>query len=67
MRSMERCRGLVAAGARHVSFGPPLGDDRRLAIRLLAEHVVPALRGGDHTERALVCPRGGPLMVSRAW
>ncbi len=45
---VERCRGLVSAGARHVSFGPPLGDDRRLAIRLLAEHVIPALRGGDH-------------------
>ena len=44
---VERCRGLVAAGARHVSFGPPLGDDRRLAIRLLAEQVVPALRVGD--------------------
>ena len=45
---VERCRGLLDAGARHLSFGPPLGDDRRLAIRLLAEHVVPALRGGDH-------------------
>ena len=44
---VERCRGLIAAGARHVSFGPPLGDDRRLAIRLLAEQVVPALRVGD--------------------
>ena len=44
---VERCRGLIAAGARHVSFGPPLGDDRRLAVRLLAEQVIPALRVGD--------------------
>ena len=40
---VDRCRGLVAAGARHVSFGPPLGPDRLRAVRLLGEQVVPAL------------------------
>ena len=41
---VERCRQLVAAGARHVSFGPPLGPDRRSAVRQLGERVVPQLR-----------------------
>jgi len=40
---VERCRWLVAAGARHVSFGPPLGPDRRTAVRLLGERVRPEL------------------------
>lgn len=40
----ERCGRLVAAGARHVSFGPPLGPDRRTAVRQLGELVLPALR-----------------------
>ena len=39
-----RCRTLVAAGARHLSFGPPLGPDRRHAIRLLGERVIPNVR-----------------------
>ncbi len=39
-----RCRGLLAAGARHVSFGPPLGPDRIRSLRLLGEQVIPALR-----------------------
>ena len=47
---VERCRGLIDAGARHVSFGPPLGPDRRTAVRQLGEAVIPHL-----TERALVC------------
>jgi 5,10-methylenetetrahydromethanopterin reductase len=42
----DRCRRLVAMGATHLSFGPPLGPDRAAAIRLLGERVVPALRGG---------------------
>jgi len=41
---VARCRGLLAAGARHVSFGPPLGPDRMRSLRLLGEQVVPALR-----------------------
>jgi 5,10-methylenetetrahydromethanopterin reductase len=40
---VERCRRLVEAGARHVSFGPPLGPDRRTAVRLLGERVIPEL------------------------
>jgi 5,10-methylenetetrahydromethanopterin reductase len=43
----ERCHRLVAAGATHLSFGPPLGADRAAAIRLLGERVVPALRRGE--------------------
>jgi 5,10-methylenetetrahydromethanopterin reductase len=39
-----RCRSLLAAGAAHVSFGPPLGPDRRAAVRLLGEQVIPGLR-----------------------
>jgi 5,10-methylenetetrahydromethanopterin reductase len=30
-------------GARHLSFGPPLGPDPVAAIRLLGEQVLPAL------------------------
>jgi 5,10-methylenetetrahydromethanopterin reductase len=41
---VTRCQHLLAAGARHLSFGPPLGPDRRSAVRLLGEQVVPALR-----------------------
>jgi 5,10-methylenetetrahydromethanopterin reductase len=40
---IERCRELIQAGARHVSFGPPLGPDRRTAVRVLGEAVVPLL------------------------
>jgi 5,10-methylenetetrahydromethanopterin reductase len=41
---IDRCRRLVDAGARHVSFGPPLGPDRLTAVRQLGERVVPPLR-----------------------
>ena len=41
---IARCRGLQAAGARHLSFGPPLGPDPLAAVRLLGERVLPALR-----------------------
>lgn len=41
-----RLRPLVAAGARHISFGPPLGPDPRRAIELLGREVLPALRAG---------------------
>ena len=40
---VDRCRRLIDAGARHVSFGPPLGPDRRAAVRQLGEHVIPHL------------------------
>lgn len=38
------CARLIADGARHVSFGPPLGPDPEEAIRVLAREVIPALR-----------------------
>ncbi len=41
---VERCRGLIDAGARHISFGPPLGPDPVAAITTLGRHVIPALR-----------------------
>ena len=42
---VERCRGLVALGARHISFGPPLGPDPQAALEVLGREVLPALRG----------------------
>lgn len=40
---VERCRGLYRLGARHFSFGPPLGPDPVAAIGLLGDQVLPAL------------------------
>jgi 5,10-methylenetetrahydromethanopterin reductase len=40
---LDRCRLLCRLGARHLSFGPPLGPDPVAAIRLLGEQVLPAL------------------------
>ena len=34
---------LVAAGARHISFGPPLGPDPEQAVSALGANVIPAL------------------------
>jgi 5,10-methylenetetrahydromethanopterin reductase len=36
---LPRLQGLVAMGARHLSFGPPLGPDPRAAIRVLGQVV----------------------------
>ncbi|WP_088315623.1 LLM class flavin-dependent oxidoreductase [Kineosporia sp. R_H_3] len=41
---VDRCRGLVALGADHLSFGPPLGPDPVAAVRVLGTDVLPALR-----------------------
>lgn len=41
---LARCRVLNRLGARHLSFGPPLGPDPVTAIRLLGDQVLPALR-----------------------
>jgi 5,10-methylenetetrahydromethanopterin reductase len=41
---VEACAKLVAAGARHISFGPPLGPDPEQAVVALGAKVVPALR-----------------------
>lgn len=45
---LERCRWLIDNGARHVSFGPPLGQDPVAAVELLGSQVLPALR--EHAE-----------------
>jgi 5,10-methylenetetrahydromethanopterin reductase len=42
---IARLEPLVAAGARHLSFGPPLGPDPLAAIKLMGEHVLPYFRG----------------------
>jgi 5,10-methylenetetrahydromethanopterin reductase len=41
---VARCQGLVAAGATHLSFGPPLGPDPLAAVALLGQAVLPRLR-----------------------
>jgi 5,10-methylenetetrahydromethanopterin reductase len=41
---IERLTPLVAAGATHLSFGPPLGPDPRAAVRLLGQ-VIAHFRG----------------------
>lgn len=40
----RRCEWLVEAGARHLSFGPPLGPRPLAAIEELGERVLPAFR-----------------------
>jgi len=41
---LPRLHALAAAGARHISFGPPLGPDPLHAIRVLGRDVLPVLR-----------------------
>ncbi|MFN8481678.1 MAG: LLM class flavin-dependent oxidoreductase [Anaerolineae bacterium] len=41
---IPRLEGLVAAGARHLSFGPPLGPDPLEAIEVLGREVLPYFR-----------------------
>jgi 5,10-methylenetetrahydromethanopterin reductase len=38
---IERLKGLAAMGAKHISFGPPLGPDPAAAIALLGNKVLP--------------------------
>jgi 5,10-methylenetetrahydromethanopterin reductase len=42
--AIERLEGLVAMGARHLSFGPPLGPDPLAAIEALGSDVLPPFR-----------------------
>jgi 5,10-methylenetetrahydromethanopterin reductase len=42
---VDRLRPLVAAGVRHLSFGPPLGPDPFRAVELLGREILPVLRG----------------------
>lgn len=41
---IARLEGLAALGAKHISFGPPLGPDPLDAIRVLGERVLPHFR-----------------------
>jgi 5,10-methylenetetrahydromethanopterin reductase len=41
---VDRLRPLVAAGAQHLSFGPPLGPDPLRAVEIIGREIVPALR-----------------------
>jgi len=54
---MERCRGLLRMGARHLSFGPPLGRDVVEAVRVIGERIVSVLReeSGDENQGYSAC------------
>jgi 5,10-methylenetetrahydromethanopterin reductase len=41
---IARLEGLVAAGARHLSFGPPLGASPQAALEILGRRVLPHFR-----------------------
>jgi 5,10-methylenetetrahydromethanopterin reductase len=41
---VERCTEIMALGARHLSFGPPLGPDPVASIELIGAEVLPQLR-----------------------
>jgi 5,10-methylenetetrahydromethanopterin reductase len=41
---ISRLEGLVAQGARHLSFGPPLGPDPLAALETLGRAVIPYFR-----------------------
>jgi 5,10-methylenetetrahydromethanopterin reductase len=41
---VARLEGLIAAGVRHCSFGPPLGPDPLAAVATIGRDVIPRLR-----------------------
>ncbi len=41
---IEQCEMLLAAGVRHLSFGPPMGPDPAAALTLFRTKILPALR-----------------------
>ena len=41
---VDRCTEILSLGARHLSFGPPLGSDPTASIELLGREVLPRLR-----------------------
>jgi 5,10-methylenetetrahydromethanopterin reductase len=49
----DRCRWLVARGANHLSFGPPLGPDPVAAVAALGRDVVGPLRAEQQKEASL--------------
>lgn len=44
---IPRLEGLAAAGARHLSFGPPLGPDALAAILMIGRHIIPHFRSAS--------------------
>jgi 5,10-methylenetetrahydromethanopterin reductase len=42
---LARLQELVALGARHLSFGPPLGPDPLAAVAAIGHEIIPRLRG----------------------
>lgn len=59
----QRCAGIVAAGATHLSFGPPLGPDPVRAVGLLAREVFPRVLqlAGIGTPPRTSIPESGTL------
>lgn len=47
---VQRCLGLHRLGARHLSFGPPLGPDPEKAVRILGADVITQLRSIEGQE-----------------
>lgn len=45
----ERCTALIMSGARHISFGPPLGPDPERAVAVLGLDVLPMLRAASQS------------------
>ncbi|MFF2653697.1 LLM class flavin-dependent oxidoreductase [Streptomyces sp. NPDC058045] len=48
---IEQCGTLIEAGARHLSFGPPMGPDSLAAVDLLGKEVLPVLRSSFGSTR----------------
>ncbi|HET7038112.1 MAG TPA: LLM class flavin-dependent oxidoreductase, partial [Thermomicrobiaceae bacterium] len=46
---IDRLRGLVARGVRHLSFGPPLGPDVAAAVAAIGREVIPYFREQEET------------------
>ena len=57
----DRLRPFLAAGAEHLSFGPPLGPDPVRSLELLGEGVVEALR--SESGPSLDPPGGTPVVT----
>jgi 5,10-methylenetetrahydromethanopterin reductase len=61
---INRLEPLVAAGATHLSFGPPLGPDPLAAVTLLGQQVISRFREvfvTDHTRAHPAPPLGSQL------
>ena len=48
----EACASLIDAGARHISFGPPLGPDPERALMALGASVLPAVKAAQQVDEA---------------